>query len=1809
MFRSWQNWLMSKSSRAAAGPHRPGKERRNRRQAARRPSARPLVELLETRLVLDGTWSLLKNQAPQGIGTMLLMTDGSVMAQGPNTTDDWFKLTPDAHGSYVNGSWSSLPDMNQNRLYFASNVLPNGTVFVLGGEYTGGILGGLANQNWTNTGEIYEPFSNLWLPIPNFPQSQFGDDPSILLNNGLILCGYLNGPQTYLFNPNTLKWNPQPINKVDTDGSDEETWLKLPDGSVLSYDIGASIDSEFLQAERYVPASDPSSNGQWVGASRADPTNSPQVLSSANLKHEMGGATLLPDGRAWFVGGNGHTAFYTPSTDRWSAGPDLPNGQMADDAPLCMMPNGDVLLAADGPGPALASTNTHLYEFNPSLISLGDEFKEVDISPILTGSNNVSVFSCRMLALPTGQVLFAENQSSQLYVYTPIGLPQPAWQPTITGISSVPSSGVAPELQLTGTQLNGISAGASYGDDAEMDSNYAIVSYTDSNGHVGYAQGFDRSSNAVQTGSSLVSTSYTLPPGFTDGAFQVQAIANGIASDPVLNVVMDGTINDVTLENDGGLFDVFQGSTLLSQWHLPQYPGGPEAVDVTMESGGTVNILSSLGPVNVYGAGQATVNIGNGSLYQAITGAIDVEDPSGQCTITINDALAPARSLVSNTVNLTSVNLPTILNGRPGLSGQLVGNNFEGLIYAPISWKYADTTSVTILGPPGDSIAWNILGSGQITNLVTAGFDTVNVGNAGSVQGIQGILNIEDPPRLNTINIDDSADTSPRSVRVRTVGTNGFDFGGGTEPWGQVVGLGPGIIDYEYPDTGSLTVQTGTAPGNAISVLGTGVTTNLVGHGSDTVNVGNAGSLAGLDATLNIENASNLTNINVDDSTATAAGTLTLSDVGPDFEDFEHDSDPWGQIGGLSPAPIDYEFADTGNLSVALDNAANTVNVLAAGTSGQTTINATAATTVNVGAAGQAPVLSGTLFLNVPTSSPLTINDSADTKARTVTITPTAVTGLSGSPIELPTGQVASVTFDAGSGGNTINVPSMRLEGDVNINAGAGHDTVTVGNPSDGLGDFAAISTVNVAGSAGGTTLLVDDHGDNSPGAGLLVENNEVSRGFAQLFYSGLQKLVLDAGSGSGYEVDVIGTPATTALTVNAGSGADIVHAGGTLIGEVGRIQGPLTVNGTGNTQVTVFDQTTSTTQTYTLTANTVTTAAGFALTYSGLQSMTVNGGSANNTWVITATPTAGTVTLNGGGGGNNFVDAVALTRAMTINGGSGSNTLSATEGAGHFTTWDITGPGSGRVGKLLFFTGMDDLAGTTGVDDFQFFPGGSIAGTIAGGSGLGNFLNYSHETGPVTVNLQADAAPQVNGGAAAGFSGITIFVGSTSSANTLIGPEADSATTWTINSANGGSASCVGLAFSFSGFENLVGGRFGSVFTFKAGGSLAGTLDGGGVPQHEGNWLDYSALTTPVAVNLQTGAATAVAGLVSNIQNVHGGNGGNTLTGDAQGNILIGGTGADSITGGSGPSLLIGDAGADKVTGGSGGDILIGGPTTFDAMTTANEQALMGILAEWQSADSYATRFADIDTGTGGGLNGTAKLNFGTTVQADAAANTLTAAPSSQALDWFFKGTGDALVNVEPGEHINNNTPAAFKDRTVTSTVGEGGLATVSGTITDPDPHNPFTLVVDWGDGTPAQTYDFPAGSNGRRVSVSHRYRDEGTYAIALSWHDPLGPANQATLAVTVLDVAPVVHAGGDATAKEGLLFQRQGWFADPGADTWTATVDYGDGAGAQPLALDGHQFVLKHQYQAKGTYHVVVTVRDDDGGIGTASVAIRVT
>ena len=80
--------------------------------------------------------------------------------------------------------------------------------------------------------------------------------------------------------------------------------------------------------------------------------------------------------------------------------------------------------------------------------------------------------------------------------------------------------------------LNGISEGANYGDDVQMDSNYPLVRLTDGSGNVYYARTYNWSSTSVQNG-NVVSTEVAIPVTLPAGFYNLVVVANGIASDPI----------------------------------------------------------------------------------------------------------------------------------------------------------------------------------------------------------------------------------------------------------------------------------------------------------------------------------------------------------------------------------------------------------------------------------------------------------------------------------------------------------------------------------------------------------------------------------------------------------------------------------------------------------------------------------------------------------------------------------------------------------------------------------------------------------------------------------------------------------------------------------------------------------------------------------------------------------------------------------------------------------------------------------------------------------------------------------------------------------------------------------------------------------------------------------------------------------------------------------------------------------------------------------------------------------------------------
>jgi hypothetical protein len=166
-------------------------------------------------------------------------------------------------------------------------------------------------------------------------------------------------------------------------------------------------------------------------------------------------------------------------------------------------------------------------------------------------------------------------------------------------------------------------------------------------------------------------------------------------------------------------------------------------------------------------------------------------------------------------------------------------------------------------------------------------------------------------------------------------------------------------------------------------------------------------------------------------------------------------------------------------------------------------------------------------------------------------------------------------------------------------------------------------------------------------------------------------------------------------------------------------------------------------------------------------------------------------------------------------------------------------------------------------------------------------------------------------------------------------------------------------------------------------------------------------------------------------------------------------------------------------------------------------------------------------------------------------------------------------------------------------ATLDEGDTYAAPGFYVDADPADAWTATVDYGDGK--QPLALKAD---KTFDLSHKFDDNGTFEVVVEVTDSAGLVGTAMARVTVNNVNPAVTLADPAAVTVGEAFTVAGSFTDPGADTWTATVNYGDGAGEVPLAVapDG-DFTLNHAYQRAGSFPVTVTVTDDDGGAGSAT------
>ncbi|HEV2643732.1 MAG TPA: DNA/RNA non-specific endonuclease, partial [Candidatus Elarobacter sp.] len=138
--------------------------------------------------------------------------------------------------------------------------------------------------------------------------------------------------------------------------------------------------------------------------------------------------------------------------------------------------------------------------------------------------------------------------------------------------------------------------------------------------------------------------------------------------------------------------------------------------------------------------------------------------------------------------------------------------------------------------------------------------------------------------------------------------------------------------------------------------------------------------------------------------------------------------------------------------------------------------------------------------------------------------------------------------------------------------------------------------------------------------------------------------------------------------------------------------------------------------------------------------------------------------------------------------------------------------------------------------------------------------------------------------------------------------------------------------------------------------------------------------------------------------------------------------------------------------------------------------------------------------------------------------------------------------------------------------------------------------------------SWTFGDGLSATGAQVSHSYAVAGTYGVTLTVSDGKGGTGSVTQSVTVANVPPALSPITGAALLVGEFYGTSGSFTDPGADTWSGSVDYGDGSGTQSLALGNFAFQLAHTYNTAGNFTVTVRVSDGHGATGAQSTLVAV-
>lgn len=209
-------------------------------------------------------------------------------------------------------TWTPAPSMSVARAYHAAALLADGNVLMTGGPVTT---------------EMFDESENAWLPAAPTQGVHVANTASLLASGRVLVFGA--DSRSEIYDPAADAWSIA----MAPDGRSSHTASVLHSGKVLV--AGGDLNSQILGSALLY---DPVTNAWTITA----------PLAHARTAHV---AAVLPSGKVLLAGGFGQggvggyiasTEIFDPSTETWTAGPDMSLGRFRPTATL--LPSGQVLV-------------------------------------------------------------------------------------------------------------------------------------------------------------------------------------------------------------------------------------------------------------------------------------------------------------------------------------------------------------------------------------------------------------------------------------------------------------------------------------------------------------------------------------------------------------------------------------------------------------------------------------------------------------------------------------------------------------------------------------------------------------------------------------------------------------------------------------------------------------------------------------------------------------------------------------------------------------------------------------------------------------------------------------------------------------------------------------------------------------------------------------------------------------------------------------------------------------------------------------------------------------------------------------------------------------------------------------------------------------------------------------------------------------------------------------------------------------------------------------------------------------------------